>query len=208
MYQLFPVSVHQYWFYLFYKCYRRDLLKVMLNFCKWHKPFRDIHIVLELFFEICNCFGFICHPNVQVVNWIVLFFWWKVFASFAAAAIKIRTSALYSSSVNKDGDQSISQYKYGMVLKETMLNLGPTFIKGIKQNIDESQYYILDFEMCRLFCPRWIILWIIHTVPYYFSAVKTLPILFWHAYAVGQSLSTRPDIIGSEITKVSQDPFC
>lgn len=62
----------------------------------------------------------------------------KVVSSFTAAAIKIRTSS-YTSSGDKDEDQSISQYKYGLVLKETMLNLGPTFIKG---NIGKS--YIND----------------------------------------------------------------
>ncbi|KAK8334002.1 hypothetical protein V6Z12_A10G238400 [Gossypium hirsutum] len=48
---------------------------------------------------------------------------------------------------SKDIDENLSQYNFGMVLKETMLSLGPTFIK------------------------------------------------------VGQSLSTRPDIIGPEISK-------
>lgn len=74
----------------------------------------------------------------------------EVFSSFAFAAIRIRTSGIrkyLKLSSDKDIDGNISQYKFGMVLKETMLNLGPTFIK------------------------------------------------------VGQSLSTRPDIIGTEISK-------
>lgn len=34
------------------------------------------------------------------------------------------------SNSEKDMDGDISQYDFGMVLKETMLNLGPTFVKG------------------------------------------------------------------------------
>jgi aarF domain-containing kinase len=33
---------------------------------------------------------------------------------------------------DEDVNGNISQYDLGMVLKETMLNLGPTFIKGQK----------------------------------------------------------------------------
>ncbi|KAG2723534.1 hypothetical protein I3760_02G173900 [Carya illinoinensis] len=81
---------------------------------------------------------------------IVAFRLLEVFFSFASAAVQIRTSGIrkflrLSSYKVIDGD--ISQYHFGMVLKETMLNLGPAFIK------------------------------------------------------VGQSLSTRPDIIGPEISK-------
>lgn len=104
----------------------------------WTKPLPEVYDPQE----VANYFN--CRPHVVALRLL------EVFASFTAAAIKIRTSAirnLYSSSVDNDNEQSISQYNYGMVLKETMLNLGPTFIK------------------------------------------------------VGQSLSTRPDIIGSEITK-------
>lgn len=35
-----------------------------------------------------------------------------------------------SSDVEDDASESISDYNFGIVLKETMLNLGPTFIKG------------------------------------------------------------------------------
>lgn len=61
---------------------------------------------------------------------------WKVFFSFASAAVKIRTSGIrkflrLSSYKVIDGD--MSQYHFGMVLKETMLNLGPAFIKGKKK---------------------------------------------------------------------------
>lgn len=74
----------------------------------------------------------------------------EVFSSFASAAISIRTSGLRKFlPINAEGDMDdkTSEYNFGLVLKETMLNLGPTFIK------------------------------------------------------VGQSLSTRPDIIGVEMSK-------
>lgn len=59
---------------------------------------------------------------------------WKVFGSFASAAIRIRISGIIKSKTsNADSEtkEYNSQHKFGMVLKETMLNLGPTFIKGI-----------------------------------------------------------------------------
>lgn len=74
----------------------------------------------------------------------------EVFSSFASAAVSIRTSGLRKFlPINAEGDMDdkTSEYNFGLVLKETMLNLGPTFIK------------------------------------------------------VGQSLSTRPDIIGVEMSK-------
>ncbi|KAL6498253.1 hypothetical protein OROGR_028650 [Orobanche gracilis] len=74
----------------------------------------------------------------------------EVFSSFASAVINIRTSGFrkfLQQNSEEDIDDKTSQYNFGMVLKETMLSLGPTFIK------------------------------------------------------VGQSLSTRPDIIGFEISK-------
>ncbi|KAL8090448.1 hypothetical protein AgCh_039782 [Apium graveolens] len=100
----------------------------------WTKPLPDVYDPQE----VADYFN--CRPHLVALRLL------EVVSSFTAAAIKIRTSS-YTSSWDKNDDQSISQYKYGLVLKETMLNLGPTFIK------------------------------------------------------VGQSLSTRPDIIGSEITK-------
>lgn len=85
---------------------------------------------------------FSCRPHVVALRLL------EVFLSFTLAAIRIRISgASIGSSSDKDVDGNISQYNFGMVLKETMLNLGPTFIK------------------------------------------------------VGQSLSTRPDIIGPEVSK-------
>ncbi|XP_061347044.1 uncharacterized protein LOC133292630 isoform X2 [Gastrolobium bilobum] len=74
----------------------------------------------------------------------------EVFSSFASAVISIRTSGfrkILQLNPEEEVDDKTSQYNFGMVLKETMLNLGPTFIK------------------------------------------------------VGQSLSTRPDIIGVEMSK-------
>lgn len=37
----------------------------------------------------------------------------------------------------EDVDDASSQYNFGMVLKETLLNLGPTFIKGADLNLFE-----------------------------------------------------------------------
>ena len=62
-----------------------------------------------------------------------MFVHWKVFSSFASAAIRIRSPGirkLLRLSSDNDTDGSVSQYNFGMVLKETMLSLGPTFIKG------------------------------------------------------------------------------
>ena len=66
--------------------------------------------------------------------------YWKVFSSFASAAIRIRASGIrkyLKLRSDKDIDGNISQYKFGMVLKETMLSLGPTFIKG-------KEYFLIE----------------------------------------------------------------
>eukprot|EP00262_Sarcandra_glabra_P006917 TRINITY_DN19477_c0_g1_i2.p1 TRINITY_DN19477_c0_g1~~TRINITY_DN19477_c0_g1_i2.p1 ORF type:complete len:812 (+),score=125.18 TRINITY_DN19477_c0_g1_i2:159-2594(+) len=87
---------------------------------------------------------FSCRPHVLALRV------FEVFSSFAFAAIKVRTSGIFKLNrfdVDKDDTRNNSDYYIGQLLKETMLNLGPTFVK------------------------------------------------------VGQSLSTRPDIIGSEISK-------
>ncbi|KAK9168875.1 hypothetical protein Syun_001015 [Stephania yunnanensis] len=76
----------------------------------------------------------------------------EVFASFFIAVIKMRVSGIlniYGLGVDKNGNSS--EYFFGLMLKEALLNLGPTFIK------------------------------------------------------VGQSLSTRPDIIGSDVSKALSD---
>ncbi|CAH9129988.1 unnamed protein product [Cuscuta epithymum] len=77
---------------------------------------------------------------------IVAFRLLEVFVAFASTSIRFQISAILPS-INKEVDRETSRYIFGSVLKETMLRLGPTFIK------------------------------------------------------VGQSLSTRPDIIGPEISK-------
>ncbi|XP_057979562.1 uncharacterized protein LOC131165632 isoform X2 [Malania oleifera] len=115
-----------------YACYFYHLSKA------WSRPLQEFYDPEE----VANYFG--CRPHLVALRLV------EVFSSFAFAAIKIRIWGmwnLYSPTVAKDINWNISQYNFGMVLKETMLSLGPTFIK------------------------------------------------------VGQSLSTRPDITGSEISK-------
>lgn len=104
----------------------------------WSKPLPEAYDPQE----VADYFN--CRPHL------VAFRLLEVFTAFATATIRIRASGMRKflrSSSDEDVNGNISQYDLGMVLKETMLNLGPTFIK------------------------------------------------------VGQSLSTRPDIIGTEITK-------
>lgn len=91
---------------------------------------------------------FHCRPHVVTLRFI------EVFINFTFAAIKLRTSGIfwmYESGVDKNGNSP--EYYFGQIMKETMLSLGPTFIK------------------------------------------------------VGQSLSTRPDIIGSEICKALSELY-
>ncbi|XVE68933.1 hypothetical protein DITRI_Ditri09bG0109700 [Diplodiscus trichospermus] len=105
---------------------------------KWSKPLPEAYNAEE----VADYFSL--RPHV------VAFRLLEVFSSFASAAIRIRMSGvkkLLRPGSAKAIDENFSQYDFGMVLKETMLSLGPTFIK------------------------------------------------------VGQSLSTRPDIIGPEISK-------
>ncbi|GAV89069.1 APH domain-containing protein/ABC1 domain-containing protein [Cephalotus follicularis] len=104
----------------------------------WSKPLPEIYDPQD----VTDYFG--CRPHV------VAFRLLEVFFSFATAAIRIRISGIRRSLISSSYeviDGNISQQNFGIVLKETMLHLGPTFIK------------------------------------------------------VGQSLSTRPDIIGTEICK-------
>ncbi|TYH00150.1 hypothetical protein ES288_A10G251500v1 [Gossypium darwinii] len=105
---------------------------------KWSKPLPEAYDAEE----VADYFSH--RPHVVALRLL------EVFSSFASAAIRIRMAGLKKSlrpGSSKDIDENLSQYNFGMVLKETMLSLGPTFIK------------------------------------------------------VGQSLSTRPDIIGPEISK-------
>ncbi|KAA0034730.1 AarF domain kinase [Cucumis melo var. makuwa] len=113
-----------------YAVYYYSLSKV------WTKPLPEVYdpqSVAEYFR---------CRPHIVGLRLL------EVFSSFASASIRIRMSRVQKfpgTSLYEDSDESKS--KFGLVLKETLLNLGPTFIK------------------------------------------------------VGQSISTRPDIIGSEISK-------
>ncbi|KAI9127940.1 hypothetical protein K1719_000933 [Acacia pycnantha] len=57
---------------------------------------------------------------------------WKIFSAFASAVIRIQTSGVtkfIKPNPEEDVDVKTSQYNFGTVLKETMLSLGPTFIK-------------------------------------------------------------------------------
>ncbi|KAI3758073.1 hypothetical protein L6452_05620 [Arctium lappa] len=100
----------------------------------WSKPLPEVYNAQEA----DNYFK--CRPHIVALRLI------EVFGSFASAAIRIRIAAIKRSKNSSAGTEA-DQYNFGMVLKETMLNLGPTFIK------------------------------------------------------VGQSLSTRPDVIGFQISK-------
>ncbi|KVI06893.1 Aminoglycoside phosphotransferase [Cynara cardunculus var. scolymus] len=104
----------------------------------WSKPLPEVFDAQEAddYFK--------CRPHVVALRLI------EVFGSFASAAIRIRIAGIKRSkntNAGTEADEYNSQYNFGMVLKETMLNLGPTFIK------------------------------------------------------VGQSLSTRPDVIGFQVSK-------
>ncbi|KAJ8765850.1 hypothetical protein K2173_020366 [Erythroxylum novogranatense] len=104
----------------------------------WSKPLPEAYDPQD----VADYFN--CRPHIVAFRFI------EVFLAFTSAVIKIRTSNIrktFGSSSDKDADENIFQYNFGTVLKETMLHLGPTFVK------------------------------------------------------VGQSLSTRPDIIGPEISK-------
>ncbi|KAL5800247.1 hypothetical protein ACOSQ4_033131 [Xanthoceras sorbifolium] len=104
----------------------------------WSKPLPEVYNPKD----VDDYFN--CRPHIVAIRLL------EVGSCFISAAIKIRTAGMrkfLKSSSEENIDGKISQYNLGMVLKETMLNLGPTFIK------------------------------------------------------VGQSLSTRPDIIGSDISK-------
>ncbi|XP_077227567.1 protein kinase superfamily protein [Tasmannia lanceolata] len=102
----------------------------------WSTPLPDVYDPQR----VADYFN--CRPHILAFR--VL----EVFSSFTTAVIKMRTSEMFNrSGVDGNGDRKSAEYYIGQLLKQTMLNLGPTFIK------------------------------------------------------VGQSVSTRPDIIGSEISK-------
>ncbi|KAL9165420.1 hypothetical protein ABFS82_06G169700 [Erythranthe guttata] len=101
----------------------------------WTKPLPEIYDAEEV------AEYFALRPHVVALRLL------EVFTAFVSATIKLRISSI-SSAADEDSREKASEYNFGIVLKETMLNLGPTFIKA------------------------------------------------------GQSLSTRPDVIGYEISKV------
>lgn len=121
----------------------------------WSKPLPEVydpqqvadyfscrpHVVTFRLLEVGN--GCLIHSNLkkflvyflECIDTDLLYFVLKVVSSFASAAIRIRTSGIknYLRSSSGDAiDEGLSQYNFGMVLKETMLNLGPTFIKGVE----------------------------------------------------------------------------
>lgn len=104
----------------------------------WSKPLPEVYDPQDV------ATYFSCRPHVVALRLL------EIFSAFASAVIRIRTSGVTTfikPNPEEDVDGTTSQYNFGIVLKETMLSLGPTFIK------------------------------------------------------VGQSLSTRPDIIGVEMSK-------
>ncbi|XWS56451.1 hypothetical protein CRYUN_Cryun09bG0086500 [Craigia yunnanensis] len=87
---------------------------------KWSKPLLEAHDAEE----IADYFSRWHH--------VVAFRLLEVFSSFASAAITIRMSGvkMFLRPCSAKGiDENFSQYNFGIVLKETMLSLGPTFIK-------------------------------------------------------------------------------
>ncbi|KAI9124678.1 hypothetical protein K1719_004600 [Acacia pycnantha] len=104
----------------------------------WSKPLPEVYDPQDV------ATYFSCRPHVVAIRLL------EIFSAFASAVIRIQTSGVtkfIKPNPEEDVDVKTSQYNFGTVLKETMLSLGPTFIK------------------------------------------------------VGQSLSTRPDIIGVEMSK-------
>lgn len=101
----------------------------------WYMPLPEVYDLQQ----VADYFS--CRPHVLVLRIL------EVFLSFTAAAIKFQISRRFK--MNEHGAQrdTTSAYYTGQLLKESMLHLGPTFVK------------------------------------------------------IGQSLSTRPDLIGSEISE-------
>ncbi|XP_039067351.1 uncharacterized protein LOC120213258 isoform X2 [Hibiscus syriacus] len=95
---------------------------------KWSKPLPEVYDAEE----VADYFSL--RPHV------VAFRLLEVLSSFASAAIRIRMTGVKKFSISspaKDIDENSSQYNFGMVLKETLLVLGPTFIKGQKCGLVE-----------------------------------------------------------------------
>lgn len=172
-------------------------------------------IIFRVFYIIIinkSLFSILC--KYILISCMILVYW-KVFSSLASAAIRIRASGIrkyLKLRSDKDIDGNISQYKFGMALKETMLSLGPTFIKGKEYCLIEvlisigpsalylifSPNYFFCFQYCSLNYMLGPYFFLLQSQDYQYASY--MPFL---ADAVGQSLSTRPDIIGTEISKVS-----
>lgn len=82
---------------------------------------------------------FILFPFIMFIKFIIVYGWLflcvllKIFFAFGLAMVKLRTLKLLGSKtfgIVNDGVGSSSGYYMGQLLKESMLNLGPTFIKG------------------------------------------------------------------------------
>ncbi|XP_020112748.1 uncharacterized protein LOC109727189 isoform X3 [Ananas comosus] len=122
-----------------------DLKALKLYFSYWRESWKIWSIPLPEVYEpqmVADYFS--CRPHVLAFRII------EIFSSFVFAAIKLRTSGRIKfrrHGSRKDEGYDIPKFYIGQLIKETLLNLGPTFIK------------------------------------------------------VGQSLSTRPDIIGPEISE-------
>lgn len=116
-------------------------------------------------------------PSHSVWAYYIVCLFFKVFLSFAAAAIRIRMSGLkmfLRPGSAESTDEEFLQYYFGMVLKETMLSLGPTFIKGQKWPSWSLSTYFAVFILLIvfLFFYIWAIWWRFYLSP----ALTSLPI--------------------------------
>ncbi|KAI9072387.1 hypothetical protein K1719_045627 [Acacia pycnantha] len=78
------------------------------------------------------CYLFHCRPHVVAIRLL------EIFSAFASLCDRIQTSGVtkfIKPNPEEDVDVKTSQYNFGTVLKETMLSLGPTFIKGFAAQI-------------------------------------------------------------------------
>lgn len=82
------------------------------------------------------CTLLIAYELSKLIN--MLFVFMKVFSSFASAAIKVQTSKAFKMNrhgIGRDNSSVNPEYYTGQLLKESMLNLGPTFVKGKMNNL-------------------------------------------------------------------------
>ncbi|KAI9072762.1 hypothetical protein K1719_045254 [Acacia pycnantha] len=86
------------------------------------RRFLELGIIVYLFLHASEW------PHVVAIRLL------EIFSAFASAVIRIQTSGVtkfIKPNPEEDVDVKTSQYNFGTVLKETMLSLGPTFIKEI-----------------------------------------------------------------------------